>query len=148
MSSLRRNSHSCPGSASSPMPPKRIFITKELPSLSRQSRSQPIPIKKNCGREPYDSDDEVDTAQYDLATWNMYVLITNARRLRAYHRRARGCGHGSTYQRAAPIEMTPLVSELNRTVCRGFDDPASTELHPSSWDECHHDCGVFDLDPL
>ncbi|KAL3805854.1 hypothetical protein HJC23_007815 [Cyclotella cryptica] len=147
MSSHKRNSRSCPGSALSPMPPKRIFITKDIPSLSRQSRSQPIPIKK-CGREAYDSDDEVDTAQYDLATWNMYVLITNARRLRAHSRRARGCGHCSTYQTASSNEIPSLVSELNRTVCQGFDDPVSSELHSSSCDEFYHDCGVFDLDPM
>lgn len=147
MDSLKSNSHSWPVTALSPMPPKRIFVTKEIPSLSRPARSQPIPIKK-CGREPYDSDDEVDRAQYDLATWNMYVLITNARRLRASSRRSRDFGHCLAYEKAPVHEMPPLVSELNRTVCQGFDDPGSPELHQSSYDERHHECGVFDLDPL
>lgn len=61
--------------------------TKHRKESSKQS-SQPIPIKvSNSKRECQESNDiSSDVAYYDMRTWQMYNLITEARRIRAYNR--------------------------------------------------------------
>ncbi len=135
-------------SDASPLPPKRIVISKDLPSVPSLSmdlrRSQPIPIKK-CEREPSQhEEEEVDTAPYDLATWNMYILITNARRLRAFSRSTSG---DCSYEDPVAHVVQPVVAEVDGTVQESFSDSVSPDLHQPSFDEYYHDA-IFDLDPM
>ena len=150
MNLLKRTSSGRASEHASPIP-RRIIITKieDLPSCpsgsSLKPRTQPIPIKpsKTSHRESsYESDEEVDRAQYDLATWNMYVLITNARRLRAVARSLDGSITGDTSSESS--EEQPPVPQVYRDQDL-YIPTESTDLDESSDDECYDD--IFELDP-
>lgn len=115
-------------------------------SMQTQSRSQPIPIK-HSKKEPESIDpyDEVDTqAQYDMATWNMYMLITTARRLRAIHRNM----NGFAVQAPVVAIVKPSISEIDESRRQGSTNPFSPALSPeprqSPFDLCYD--GVFELE--
>ncbi len=64
---------------------KSVTVIVNEPSISLiHVPSQPIPIPIISRKIERDEEDEVvDTSYYDLKTWNMYILIVTARRLRA-----------------------------------------------------------------
>lgn len=61
--------------------------TKHRQESSKKS-SQPIPIKVSDSKSEYQQCNSIsaDKAYYDMLTWQMYNLITEARRMRAYSR--------------------------------------------------------------
>ena len=138
------------------MPPnKRILTSQDLTPAQALARSQPIPIQPKLDApksdDPYD---EVDTqAQYDMATWNMYVLITTARRLRALNQGI------SVSPIEAPIRtsikthegciLQSSASQVERSRGQGCGTPFSpvmSPVHQPSFDAGHD--GIFELDPM
>lgn len=130
--------------------PKRIVITKidNLPpcqprTSKPRSRTQPIPIKPSeATKIDYNASDEaVDRAHYELATWNMYMLITNARRLRAANQ-----AQDARFTSASSAETSEEEQLPAPRVYRDQEsiETRSTDLDESSYDD--YDEGVFDLD--
>lgn len=112
-------------------------------NIPRPSRSitQPIPIKTTKSRRPYESGEEADWAKYDLATWNMYVLIVSARRFRAAERSLNGsCARVTGTSCIESIEQPP-VPQVYRNL-----EPVSVspELNEAPYDGCYGD--IFELD--
>lgn len=147
MNLLKRTNIGRTAQHASPIP-QRIVITKfdNLPTCPSHSssRTQPIPIKpsKNGHLESsYETDEEVDRAQYDLATWNMYMLITSARRLRAANRSLDSSETSATC--AESIEEQPPVPQVYRDQVYIHTQP--TGFGESTYDECYD--GIFELDP-
>jgi hypothetical protein len=128
-----------------------VSALKVLPSSHQtQPRSQPIPIKHTYTKNEIERNnpyDDADTqAQYEMATWNMYVLITTARRLRALN-----CGINETScKESAVLKLNqPSATEIDWSRRRDCNNPfsspvASPELHQPSVDDCCD--GVFELD--
>lgn len=156
MKPLKRSTNGGPVSSDivSKMPPERIlFITKEL-STQPQSKSEPIPIKKHKTEDsesidPYDSADM--HAQYEFATWVMYMRITTARRIRALSSSLgdRICSTETSNDGAAHTHVAkPSIAELDMTRkhgCRNpFPRPMSPDLDQSSFDVCSD--GIFELE--
>ena len=135
------------------MPSHRIIVMKDL-SIQPQSRSEPIPIKKHKTDEsgsidPYDS---VDTrAQYELATWVMYMRITTARRIRALScslSERRSSAESSNHDTGCANIVQPSISELDisrKSGCRNpFPRAMSPDLDQASFDVCFD--GIFELE--
>ena len=130
--------------------PKRIVITKmdnhpdcQPRTLKPKSRTQPIPIKHSEATESdyTESDEAVDRAHYDLATWNMYMLITNARRLRAANQ---GLDESSTSASSTEVSVEDQLPAPRVYRDQECIEPRSTDLDESSYDDCYE--GIFDLD--
>lgn len=141
-------------SSSQRMPPLKRIVTSQDPASSQSSRrSQPIPIIRKS--DEIESDDPYDevvkaTAQYEMATWNMYALITTARRLRALNQAP--CGSPI---RISPLQMKRQIHDNIITVdqsrspgCGTPFSPAVSPLHQPSLKEntCYGD--IFELDPM
>lgn len=155
MKQLKRNTHSgresTELSSTQMQTNKRIFTSQDLAPSHALSRSQPIPIQSKMDQpksdDPYD---QVDTqAQYDMATWNMYVLITNARRLRALNQGISGSfieapNHTSIEAHEGCI-LQPSTSQVERLRGQGCVTPFSP-VHQPSFDVCQD--GIFELDPM
>jgi hypothetical protein len=54
-----------------------------ISSIHIPSQPIPIPIINRKSERDEEEDEVVDTSYYDLMTWNMYIRIVTARRLRA-----------------------------------------------------------------
>eukprot|EP00956_Cyclotella_meneghiniana_P007939 scaffold10558_cov70-Cyclotella_meneghiniana.AAC.6 len=99
--------------------------------------------------DPYDEVVKAK-AQYEMATWNMYALITNARRLRALNQ----------FRCGTPIRVTPLqmkhqihdnintVDQFNNQGCGTPFSPAVSPLHQPSLNEYAYYGDIFELDPM
>ena len=141
MNLLKRITHS--GQAvqeTSSHPPKQIVLAKtstDIPGPSRSS-TQPIPIKATKSWGQYESDEEAEWAKYDLATWNMYVLIVSARRFRAVERSSNDCTQHVTSTESIEHPPAPRVHRNHEPVA------VSPELNEAPYDGCYGD--IFELD--
>ena len=108
----------------------------------------PIPIKK-VRPSPQEREEEAASAslQYDLATWQMYERITNARRLR---RLSRSEGQSSAIQQAASLVTFEQYFRFIRFIASKHqvldEDPTAADGQPPTTEEECTDEGVFVLD--
>jgi hypothetical protein len=145
MNFLKRSTHSGRSAEDASSIPKRIVITKLETLTARPTPpskiTQPIPIKQDKNhRESYEPDNEANAAKYDLATWNMYVLITNARRMRALSSISGSTTCTSSTE--SSVNEKPPVPQVY--TIEGYDEAVSPDLDDSSSDDCYDD--IFELD--
>ncbi|KAL7508301.1 hypothetical protein ACHAXN_005371 [Cyclotella atomus] len=111
-------------------PPNGMVVTKGTGShLQTQTRSQPIPIKSTKNEQDSSNQyDDVDTeAKYEMATWNMYVLITTARLRRAMNRSVDESLVEATLTNMNAVK--PSLSELDKSRSQGCSNPISPAVH-------------------
>lgn len=113
-------------------------------TMQPKSRSQPIPIIRDEAKRDYVEEDSGKfMSKYDMATWNMYLLITNARRLREKSRQLDAASEFIESSSAIHISQPSSPEPGLDTTSQGYISPGSGVQQPPL-DECH--CDVFAVD--